>query len=84
MRDRRSLRLRQLAALDATFEQVLAARAQGQLATLPTLLKGRFEQLRAGAEEDNDWLQAFDREWRQALLAELLAVEVGHSRRSWV
>lgn len=70
---RRSARLRQLAALDAAMEQVLAARGQSLLAKLPAWLKRRFEQLRASAagDEDKDWLQAFDREWRQALLAEL-------------
>lgn len=73
MASRRSARLRQLAALDAAMEQVLAARGQALLAKLPAWLKRRFEQLRASAagDEDKDWLQAFDREWRQALLAEL-------------
>lgn len=70
---RQSARLRQLAALDAAMEQVLAARGQALLAKLPAWLRRRFEQLRASAagDEDNDWLNAFDREWRQALLAEL-------------
>lgn len=70
---RQSARLRQLAALDAAMEQVLAARGQALLARLPARLKRRFEQLRASAagDADEDWLQAFDREWRQALLAEL-------------
>lgn len=70
---RHSARMRQLAALDAAMEQVLAPRGQALLATLPALLKRRFGQLRASAagDEDKDWLQAFDREWRQALLAEL-------------
>ena len=68
-----SARLRQLAALDAAMEQVLAARAQALLAKLPARLKRRFEQLRTSAAGDanEDWLHAFDREWRQALLAEL-------------
>ena len=68
-----SARLRQLAALDAAMEQMLAARGQALLAKLPARLKRRFEQLRASAagDTDEDWLQAFDREWRQALLAEL-------------
>lgn len=70
---RQSARLRQLAALDAAMEQALAARGQALLAKLPAWLKRRFEQLRASAagDEDKDWLDAFDREWRQALLAEL-------------
>ena len=73
MASRQSARLRQLAALDDAMEQVLAARGQELLAKLPAWLKRRYAQLRAGAagDEDNDWLRAFDREWRQALLAEL-------------
>jgi hypothetical protein len=68
-----SARLRQLSTLDAAMEQMLAARGQALLAKLPARLKRRFEQLHASAagDTDQDWLQAFDREWRQALLAEL-------------
>jgi len=71
---RRSTRLRQLAILDAAMEQVLARREQSLLPLIPALLKRRFEQLRkaAGGEAaDGAWLQAFAREWRQALVAEL-------------
>jgi hypothetical protein len=64
---RRSRALRQLAALDAAMEQVLAAREQALLPTVPTLLKRRFAQLRA----QEGGAQAFAREWREALLAEL-------------
>lgn len=70
---RRSARLRQLAMLDASMEQVLAGREHTLLAKLPGLLKRRFEQLRASArdaDDNNEWLQTFGREWRQALLAE--------------
>lgn len=70
---RQSARLRQLATLDAAMEQMLAARGQALLAKLPARLKRRFDQLRASAADDanEEGLQAFDREWRQALLAEL-------------
>jgi hypothetical protein len=76
---RQSPRLRQLAVLDAAMEQMFARREQVLLPTVPALLKRRFEQLRASAsgDESNDgdandgWLQAFGREWRQALMAEL-------------
>lgn len=60
--------LRQLAALDALFEQMLAAREQGLLPTVPLLLQRRFEQL---APVDAEALAAFVHDWRQALLAEL-------------
>jgi hypothetical protein len=71
---RRSARLRQLAVLDAAMEHMLARREHALLPTLPALLKRRFEQLRAntsGDEGKDDALQPFDREWRQALMAEL-------------
>ena len=42
-------RLRPLAALDVTFEQMLAAREHKLWATVPALLERRFEQLRAAA-----------------------------------
>jgi hypothetical protein len=62
-------RLRPLAALDAVFEKVLGPREQALLATVSAMLKRRFEQLQlAGAA---NWLGTFDREWQQALLAEL-------------
>lgn len=43
---RRSPALRRLAALDAVLDQALAARERELLATVPTLLQRRFEQLR--------------------------------------
>jgi hypothetical protein len=58
--------LRQLAALDAALQEVLAPRAQKLLPTLPGLIERRFEQLRL----DNQ-LESFEKDWRQALLAEL-------------
>lgn len=79
--------LRQLAALDAVLEQVLAPREQLLLPTVPSLVERRFEQLRlahrqaleaAGQEDDpalwrqpGGWLDLFGKDWRQALLAEL-------------
>jgi len=82
-----SPRLRQLAALDAVLEQVIAPREQMLLPKAPTLMSRRFEQLRlahrealeaAGQQDDpalarqaGGWLADFDNDWRQALLAEL-------------
>jgi hypothetical protein len=62
-----SPRLRQLAVVDAAFEQVLARREQALLPTAPGLLKRRFEQLR----NEEGGLETFARQWREALLAEL-------------
>lgn len=64
-----STRLRQLAALDATLEQVLAAREQALLPRIGILLKRRFEQLRR--EQAEGWSERFGAEWRDALLGEL-------------
>ncbi|MEO5796914.1 MAG: DUF3348 family protein, partial [Rhodoferax sp.] len=72
--------LRQLAALDAVWEQLLAAREQKSLATIPALLKNRFEQLRtthqqadqpALRQQAGGWLDRFDKEQQAVLLAEL-------------
>lgn len=84
---RRSARLRQLAALDAALEQWLAPREQAVLPAAAAVAERRFEQLRrehrqaieaSGAQDDparwrepGGWLHAFERDWRQALLAEL-------------
>lgn len=84
---RRSARLRQLAALDAALEQWLTPREQAVLPAVAALAERRFEQLRredrqaieaSGAHDDparwrepGGWLHAFERDWRQALLAEL-------------
>ena len=62
-----STRLRQLAALDASMEQVLAQREQALLAAAPLLLRRRFAQ-RPDADAA---AQAFLSDWREALLAEL-------------
>jgi hypothetical protein len=62
-----SPRLRQLAALDAVLEQVIAPREQALLPTASTLMARRYEQLRA----TEGGLDAFGSEWRQALLSEL-------------
>jgi hypothetical protein len=83
---RASPRLRQLAVLDAAFEELLAAREQSLLPTTLTLLERRYHQLRkanAAAVSTGDegeapapataagWLATFATDWRQALLAEL-------------
>lgn len=78
---RASPRLRQLAALDAVWDQLLAAREQRLLAGLPALLERRHAQLRyaahaaqpaeAPAEAAPGWCLAFVHEWREALGAEL-------------
>ena len=61
--------LRQLAALDAVLEQMLATREQTLLPAVTALLERRFVQLRDANSED--WLQTFENDWRQALRAEL-------------
>lgn len=74
-----SARLRQLAALDAVWEDMLAPREQRLLTTVPGLLEQRFKQLRkahlqddpASARQAGGWLHAFDKEVRNVLLAEL-------------
>lgn len=65
---RRSPRLRQLAALDAAMEQLLARREQALLPAAPSLLERRFAEARA---QDGAWREAYGQEWRQLLLAEL-------------
>ena len=80
-------RLRQLAALDAAMEQVLAAREQKLLPRMAERMERRFAQLRAahletlresGHEDDpaawrrpGAWLARFAADWRQLLAAEL-------------
>jgi hypothetical protein len=59
--------LRQLAALDAVLERVIAPREQALLPTVSGLMSRRFEQLR----QAEGWFEVFAHEWRQALLAEL-------------
>lgn len=84
---RASPRLRQLATLDAAFEELLAAREQALLPTTLAHLERRHRQLRtthqqareaAGQPDDparwrepGGWLATFAHDWRQALLAEL-------------
>lgn len=79
--------LRQLAALDAALDKVLAPREQDILLTAVALLEQRFAQLRknhlqdaepSGPQEDpttwrrpGGWLHAFEKDWHDALLAEL-------------
>ncbi len=64
-----SPRLAQLAALDATLDQMLGGREQRLLAGLPALLKARFEQLRQA--HPDTWPPLFEQDFQQALLAEL-------------
>lgn len=61
-------RLRQLAALDAALEPVIAAREQAHLPGVATLLEKRFEQLRRADEPG--WRALFAAQWRNALQAE--------------
>ena len=64
-----SPKLRQLAALDAVLEQLLAPRAQLLLPEVASLMERRFEHL---AQSDAaGWPEAFAKDWRLALLAEL-------------
>ena len=72
--------LRQLAALDAAWEQMLLAREQKLLSALPLRLKRRFEQLRKANQPPHDgppdaahatWRHDFAKELQQVLLAEL-------------
>lgn len=62
-----SPRLRQLAALDTTMEQVMAAREQQLLQALPALLERRFRQ----RTDADGGLAPFAQDWRDALRAEL-------------
>lgn len=62
--------LRQLALLDAAFEETLGGREQRLLSSVPALLERRFEQLRQ-AQPAAHWLQAFGQEWHEVLLAEM-------------
>ncbi len=64
-----SPRLAQLAALDATLDQMLGGREQRLLAGLPAFLKARFEQLRQA--HPDAWPSLFEQDFQQALLAEL-------------
>jgi hypothetical protein len=74
-----SPRLRQLAALDAVWEEMLAPREQRLLTTVPGLLEQRFKQLRKAHQQDDPasarqagrWMHAFDKHVRNVLLAEL-------------
>lgn len=71
--------LRQLAALDAAWEQMLVDREQKLLSTVPVLLKRRFEHLRTSHAHDDPalwlqpggWLDVFGKELQEVLLAEL-------------
>lgn len=75
---------RQLAGLDAAFEKSLSAREQSLLANIPILLAKRFDQRYAehcAATDDADdaaswnepgsWLEAFCKDTKRVLLAEL-------------
>lgn len=68
-----SPRLAQLAALDAVLAQMLGAREQKLLASVPTFLKARFKDLHKNhaSSPDSEWLETFEQEFQHALLAEL-------------
>ncbi|MBC5781540.1 DUF3348 family protein [Ramlibacter sp. USB13] len=68
---RGSPRMRQLAALDAAMEQLLARREEALLPKTIALLARRFADLRAADDGSGAWRAAFERDWRQALLTEL-------------
>lgn len=72
---RASQPLRRLAALDAVWEQMLAAREQRVLQGVPAFLERRFQALRHAAQEAPagapPWQEAFDAQMREVLLAEL-------------
>ena len=70
--------LRQLAALDGAFDDLLAEREARLLYTLPRLLRGRFDALARILPPTNDvaahqraWLARFSGELHSVLLAEL-------------
>lgn len=68
--------LAQLAAIDAVMDSFFGGREQRLLNTLPAHLKARFAALRqeaagSGAPDHRRWLQAFEAEFQQLLLAEL-------------
>lgn len=68
--------LARLAALDAQMEPLFGGREQRLLAGLPAFLKARFATLRreaaaAAAPASPPWLQTFEAEFEQLLLAEL-------------
>ncbi|WP_157900308.1 DUF3348 domain-containing protein [Rhodoferax koreensis] len=74
-----SPRLRQLAALDAVWEQMLEPHERRLLPTMPGFLERRFQQLRNDHAQDDPaawrrpggWLDVFDRTLQEVLLAEL-------------
>ncbi len=80
---RGSGRMRQLAALDTTMEQMLGAREQRLLASVPLFLERRFEQRKQASRppgHDDEparwlrpggWLHAFAQDQREMLLAEV-------------
>lgn len=86
---RGSSALRQLAAMDAVMEQMLGAREQKLLATVPVYLERRFESRRQAhkawltatqAEDDpktwrqpGAWLHGFQQDWRDILTADMTA-----------
>ena len=68
-----SPRLAQLAALDAVLAHMLGGREQKLLASVPTFLKARFKDLHKSqaSSPDSAWLETFEQDFQQALLAEL-------------
>ncbi len=66
---RASSPLKQLAYLDSVMDQVIGAREQRLMSTVPVLLEKRFEQLRQAEQEG--WQETFSQAWREVLLAEM-------------
>lgn len=68
---RRSGAFKQLADLDALFEQAMAARERTLLASIPMILATRFQRLAGEAGDAADWFVDFRFEMQSLLLAEL-------------
>lgn len=72
---RRSTAFARLAAADAAMEQALAPRERASLAAVPEMLGRHFERLRDAQPASGDtaapWLDAFRRDMRALLVAEL-------------
>lgn len=70
-----SSKMAKLAVMDALMEQVLDARQQSLLASVPALLSSHFERLQAGQEGDvpatGSWISVFRKDMNSVLLAEL-------------
>lgn len=63
--------LAKLAALDVTFDGILADREKKLLAAVPSLMEQRFLHLRATHSQPQGWLVNFSQELQTVMLAEL-------------